>query len=61
MPKSIRSLARELLEIEATGDYDRSVRLAEKYGKVGRDVRATLKRLEDLPIAIEPVYTVKWD
>ncbi len=61
IPKSIRSLARELLEIEATGDYDRSVRLAEKYGKVGRDVRATLKRLEDLPIAIEPVYMVKWD
>ncbi|MEE9226860.1 MAG: peptidase [Acidobacteriota bacterium] len=61
IPKSIRSLARELLEIEATGDYDRSVRLAEKYGKVGRDVRATLKRLEDLPIAIEPAYTVKWD
>ncbi len=61
MPKSIRSLARELLEIEATGDYDRSVRLAEKYGKVSRDVRATLKRLEDLPIAIEPVYMVKWD
>ena len=61
MPKSIRSLARELLEIEATGDYEGSVRLAEKYGKVGRDVRATLKRLEDLPIAIEPIYTVKWD
>ncbi len=61
IPKSIRSLARELLEIEATGDYERSVRLAEKYGKVGRDVRATLKRLEDLPIAIEPAYTVTWD
>lgn len=61
IPDSIRELARELLMIEATGDYERSRNLSEKYAVKGPDVEATLERVDDLPIDIEPIYSVKWE
>ena len=61
IPASVTSLARELLAIEATGDRDRAIRLSETYSRVGPDVRATLDRLGDLPVDVEPIYSVTWD
>ena len=55
--EAIRSLATELLEIEATGDFERARKLLERYGKSTPEIRAAIARLTDIPVDIEPVFT----
>jgi hypothetical protein len=52
----IKSLARELLEIQAQGDYERSVRFLERYGKCPPHLALSLSRLYEIPVDIEPLY-----
>ena len=54
--EAVRSLANELLEIEATGDYERARRLLARYGRVTPEIRATIGRLNDIPVDIAPVF-----
>ena len=54
--EAIRSLASELLEIEATGDLARAQKLLDRYGKSTPEIRSTIARLTDIPVDIEPVY-----
>jgi hypothetical protein len=54
--EAIRSLAAELLEIEATGDLSRAQKLLDRYGKATPEIRSTIARLSDIPVDIEPVY-----
>lgn len=56
MPEAVRSLANELLMIEATGDYARASRLLESYGKATPEMEAVVSHLGDLPVDITPVY-----
>lgn len=56
MESGIRSLANELLMIEATGDYDRAQRLLGRYGVTTSEIESVIARLADLPIDIAPVY-----
>ena len=53
----VKSLSTELLTIEATGDYDRAKRLLDKYGVVTSEIDAVNKRLADIPVDINPVFT----
>ncbi len=53
---AVRSLARELLEIEATGDLPRARRLLETYGKSTPEMNAVNARLKDIPVDIAPIY-----
>ncbi|HYK40943.1 MAG TPA: peptidase [Thermoanaerobaculia bacterium] len=55
--EAVRSLANELLMIEATGDYERGKRLLERYGKTNPEIDATNARLKDIPVDIKPVFT----
>lgn len=57
MREAVRSLANELLMIEASGDYDRAKRLLEAYGKVTPEMEKVTATLKDIPVDIAPVYT----
>lgn len=56
MREAVRSLANELLMIEATGDYDRARRLLEGYGKATPEIAGVIARLRDIPVDITPVF-----
>ncbi|MEO8383186.1 MAG: peptidase [Acidobacteriota bacterium] len=57
MRDGIRSLATELLMIEATGDYARSQRLLARYGVSTPEIESVTARLKDIPVDITPVFT----
>ena len=57
MEEAIRSVANELLMIEATGDYERSKRFLAKYGVANDEMRTTIEGLSDIPVDIAPVFT----
>ena len=54
--EAIRSLANELLMIEATGDYARGKALLEKYGRSTPEIQAVIARLNDIPVDIWSVF-----
>lgn len=54
--EGIRTLATELLTIEATGDYDRARRLLDKYGVSNREMESVIEKLKDIPVDITPVF-----
>ena len=54
--EAVRSLANELLMIEATGDFARAQRLLSAYGKLTPEMERINVRLKDIPVDIAPVY-----
>jgi hypothetical protein len=54
--EAIRSLANELLMIEATGDYARGKALLEKYGRSTPEIQSVIARLSDIPVDIWPIF-----
>lgn len=56
---AVTELARELLLIEATGDYNAAVQLIEKYRYLSLEMQNALKRLENVPVDIRPLYTIE--
>jgi hypothetical protein len=56
MREGVRTLANELLLIQATGDYARAQRLLAKYGVSTPEIEATIARLTDIPVDITPVF-----
>jgi hypothetical protein len=57
MPKAIASLAKELLEIEATGDRARAEAWFNKYDKMPATLKAALAKTNSVPVDIDPVST----
>jgi hypothetical protein len=57
MPKAIASLAKELLEIEATGDRARAEAWFNKYDKMPETLKVALAKTSSVPIDIDPVST----
>jgi hypothetical protein len=55
--EAVRSLAEELLLIEATGDYARAERLLKKYSVSTPEIEAVIPALKDIPVDITPVFT----
>jgi hypothetical protein len=55
MPSAIASLAKELLEIEATGDRARAEAWFDKYDKMPDTLKAELAKAKSVPVDIEPV------
>jgi hypothetical protein len=53
---AIAGLAKTLLEIEATGDYDRAGALIKKLGTLDPAVREALKRIEQVPVDVVFTY-----
>jgi len=58
-PEAIEALSTKLLMIQAEGSYDQATAFIEKYGEMGEDVKASLDGLDDIPVDIYPVYTIK--
>jgi len=57
--KAVKSLAAELLMIEARGDYEAAQRMVEKYVTVRPEVQAALDKLSDVPVDIRPSYPIE--
>jgi hypothetical protein len=55
---AIRTLSRELLEIEGTGDYERAGRLLEEFGRLDDATRTLLLRTETVPVDVTFIYPV---
>ena len=59
MPGAISDLAKELLETEATGDRDRAEKWFAKYDKMPDDLKASLDRVTNVPVDIDPIFSFK--
>ena len=57
MREGIRSLATELLTLQATGDYARAQRLLTKYGVSTPEIESVIAKLKDIPVDITPVFS----
>jgi hypothetical protein len=55
MPDAIAGLARQLLEIEATGDRARAEAWFARYGTMPAELQTALKSVSDVPVDIDPV------
>ncbi len=57
MPQAIASLARELLEMEATGDRNRVERWFQKYAVMPPTLAAALRKVADIPVDVDPQFS----
>jgi hypothetical protein len=57
IPVSIASLAKELLELEATGDKARTEAWFKKYAVMPPDLAALLAKQSDIPVDIDPEFS----
>jgi hypothetical protein len=57
MPSALADLAKELLEIEATGDRSRAENWFKKYGTMPEELKASLQAASDVPVDIDPVFS----
>src|SRR5579884_4084048 len=55
MPQAIAALAKELLEIEATGDRNRAEQWFKKYDSMPSELKSALANVKDVPVDIDPV------
>jgi hypothetical protein len=56
MPAAIASLAKELLEQEATGDRARTEAWYKKYGTMPPELAAQLAKTKDIPVDVDPEF-----
>jgi hypothetical protein len=59
VPAVLAQLARELLEMEATGDRGRVEAWFAKYDKVPAELKAALATTTDIPVDIRPIFSFK--
>jgi hypothetical protein len=60
MPEAVADLAKELLEIEATGDRQRAENWFQKYGSMPEELKAALKKkTSDIPVDVDPLFAFK--
>jgi hypothetical protein len=56
MPGALADLAKELLEIEATGDRERAENWFKKYGQMPEELKTALKAASDVPVDVDPAF-----
>jgi len=56
---TFRDLARELLMIQALGDYEGALDMVERYGSVHPAMAAAIEDLADLPVDVDPGYPME--
>lgn len=59
MPPAISDLAKELLEIEATGDRARAENWFKKYNVMPAELQVSLKSAASVPVDIAPIFSFK--
>ncbi len=55
MQQAIATLAKELLEIEATGDRNRAEQWFKKYDSMPAELKSALANIKDVPVDVDPV------
>ncbi|MFQ6105120.1 MAG: peptidase [Candidatus Glassbacteria bacterium] len=55
----VTELARDLLMLEAIGDYEGTIEFIERYGKLTEDTKRVLNNLTEIPVDIKPVYSLE--
>ncbi len=56
---AVRELSSKILMLQALGDYEGSTEFIEKYGEMGPEVRASLAKLDDIPVDILPRFAIE--
>lgn len=56
---AVRDLSREILMIQALGDYQGAKALIEKYRKITPELQIALNKLIDIPVDIRPQFAVE--
>jgi len=56
VPAAFAVIARELLEIEASGDRGRAEKWFDRYGKMPEPMRTALVRCKDVPVDVDPEF-----
>jgi hypothetical protein len=56
---AVTDFSREVLMLQAKGDYEGAKNFIEKYGRMGDDVKASLAKLEGIPVDIEPRFAIE--
>ncbi len=60
MPEAMADLAKELLEMEATGDRQRTENWFQKYGAMPAELKVALKSMtSSIPVDVDPVFSFK--
>jgi hypothetical protein len=54
--EAVRELDHDLLTIEATGDYTGAKHMLDQWGVMSPGLVKALKRLEGIPVDIQPVF-----
>ena len=57
IPAALASLAKELLEIEATGDRARAEAWFSKYQNMPSELQSALQAVHDVPVDIDPIFS----
>jgi hypothetical protein len=59
MPVALADLAKQLLEMEASGDKERVEAWFSKYANMPEDLRQSLQKTNAIPVDIDPVFSFK--
>lgn len=57
IPTALAQLAKELLEIEATGDRARAENWFKRYDAMPAGLKATLETTKDVPVDVDPIFS----
>jgi hypothetical protein len=57
MPGAMATLAKELLQMEATGDRARTEAWFQKYGSISAELKDALRVTAEIPVDIRPMYS----
>jgi hypothetical protein len=58
-PGAVEGLAREILLIQALGDYDRAKAFVDRYTRMSAELEGALDSLKDIPVDIEPRFEIE--
>jgi hypothetical protein len=58
-PAGIRDLLREMLMLQAVGDYAGTKKFLDTWGQPSQAMRDAIGRLSDVPVDIRPIYDVE--
>jgi hypothetical protein len=58
-PAVVEDLAKEILMIQALGDYEKAKAFVDKYAKIGPEIQGVLDSLKDIPVDIEPQFEIE--
>lgn len=59
IPGALADLAKELLEIEATGDRSRAEKWFAQYANMPAELKKAMEAASDLPVDIDPVFSLR--